>query len=151
MPFGKALQSIFAFDKFADYLQAPFALGTRLYVGWVFLHSGYLKISDWEQTVALFESEYKVPLLSPLGGAIAGSAGELVFSALVMVGLGGRLAPLGLFAVNLMAVISYAHVLLTDDGIFGLRQHEFWGFMLAMLVIYGPGKWSLDEFIKRKS
>ena len=138
-------------QKYADKLQAPFALATRIYVGWVFLNSGYLKIKDWEQTISLFESEYRVPLLSPWWGAATGTVGELVFSILVILGLGGRLAPLGLFAVNAMAVISYAHVLLTDDGIFGLRQHQFWGFMLAMLTIYGMGNWTLDSFIQSLS
>jgi putative oxidoreductase len=144
-------RSIYGLDKYADKLQAAFALGTRWYVAWVFLNSGYLKITDWEQTVSLFESEYRVPLMSPLWGAITGTASELIFSVLVIVGLGGRLAPLGLFAVNAMAVISYAHVLLTDAGLFGLRQHQFWGFMLAMLTVYGMGAWSLDSIIKSRT
>jgi putative oxidoreductase len=144
-------RALFSLDKYADKLQPAFALGTRWYVAWVFLKSGYLKITDWEQTVALFESEYRVPLLSPLWGAITGTASELIFSVLVIVGLGGRLAPLGLFAVNAMAVISYSHVFFSDVGVFGLRQHQFWGFMLAMLTIYGMGSWSLDTLIKRRT
>jgi putative oxidoreductase len=135
--------------KLADRLQSPFALGTRWYVAWVFLHSGQLKLQDWEQTVALFETEYKVPLLSPWLAAVVGTAGEVVFAILLILGLGGRIAPLGLFAVNVLAVVSYSHVLLTDDGLFGLRQHQFWGFMLAMLTIYGMGNWTLDNLIKR--
>jgi len=140
-------RSLGVLEKYSDKLQPAFALGTRIYVGWVFMKSGYLKIKDWEQTIALFESEYHVPLLSPWWGAVTGTIGELLFSALVILGLGGRVAPLGLFAVNAMAVISYAHVLLADDGLFGLRQHQFWGFMLAMLTIYGMGNWSLDSLI----
>jgi len=150
MQFPTLARSFYGLDKYADLLQPAFALATRCYVAWVFLKSGYLKITDWEQTVALFESEYRVPLLSPLWGAITGTASELIFSVLVIVGLGGRLAPLGLFAVNAMAVVSYAHVFFTDNGIFGLRQHQFWGFMLAMLTIYGMGNWSLDTLIKRR-
>jgi putative oxidoreductase len=136
-------------SRCANFLPAPFALGSRLYVGWVFLNAGYLKISDWEQTTSLFEFEYHVPLLSPLAGAIVGTAGELIFSTLVILGLGGRLSAIGLFAVNLMAVISYQQVLLVDSGIAGLRQHELWGFMLAMLIVYGPGSWSLDRLVFR--
>ena len=48
-----------------DALQPAFALGSRIYVSWVFLKSGYLKVSDWDSTVALFEYEYHVPLLPP--------------------------------------------------------------------------------------
>ena len=54
-------------------LQSPFALLVRVYVSWVFLKSGWLKLSDWGQTVALFESEYRVPLLPPHAAAVARS------------------------------------------------------------------------------
>jgi len=143
----RALDSL---DRIADSLQAPFALVSRVYVSWVFLNSGYLKISDWEQTLGLFEFEYHVPLLSPFWGAVAGTAGELGFSTLLIVGLGGRIPAIGLFCVNLMAVISYQQVLLADSGIAGLRQHELWGFILAMLIVYGPGSWTLDRLTWRK-
>ena len=53
-------------------LQSPFALLVRVYVSWVFLKSGWLKLSDWGQTVSLFESEYRVPLLPPHAAAVVG-------------------------------------------------------------------------------
>jgi putative oxidoreductase len=144
------VRSITRFDRYLDALQAPFALIVRVYVSWVFLKSALLKLQDWEQTVALFEVEYRVPLLSPLAGAIAGTAGELIFPVLLILGLGGRIAPIGLFAVNAMAVISYAHIFFEDTGIAGLRQHQLWGFMLLMLAIYGTGSWSLDRWLQKK-
>jgi putative oxidoreductase len=133
----------------ADLLRAPFALATRVYVAWVFLKSGWLKIKDWEQTIALFEIEYQVPVLPPYAVAIAGTAGELLFSALLILGLGGRLPAIGLFFVNIVAVLSLWHVFSTDSGIAGLLQHQLWGFMLAMLAIYGSGPWTLDRFLGR--
>jgi putative oxidoreductase len=147
-PLRRALEAL---DHYTNFLQAPFALGSRIYVGWVFLHSGNLKISDWGQTKDLFELEYHVPVLSPFWAAVSGTAGELIFSTLVIIGFGGRLSAIGLFFVNLMAVISYQDVLLADSGIAGLRQHELWGFMLAMLIVYGPGSWSLDRFLWNKA
>ena len=128
----------------AGHLVAPLALATRLYVGWVFVKSGWLKVGDWSQTLSLFESEYHVPLLPPHAAAYAGAGGELVFGALVMAGLLGRAGALGLFAVNAMAVISYRHVLLGDGFDAALGQHVLWGFMLLTLVVHGPGRWSLD-------
>src|SRR5688572_15898236 len=89
-----------------------FALYLRVWVSWVFLKSGWLKIQDWGQTVSLFESEYRVPLLSPHAAAVVGTFGELFFPIFVILGLAGRLSAIGLFAVNALAVISYAHVLL---------------------------------------
>jgi putative oxidoreductase len=137
--------------RLLDPLQSLFALGTRLYVGWVFFKSGWLKISNWEQTIWLFENEYRTPVLSPTAAAILGTFGELAFPVFLWLGLYGRLSALGLSLVNAMAVISYAHVLLADGFIAALRQHEFWGFMLAMLAIFGVGKLSLDHLLDRRS
>lgn len=135
-----------AFARRLDSLQAPFALASRMYVSWVFLKSGYFKLSDWDQTLALFEYEYRVPLLSPHLAAIAGTAGELVFPALLILGLFGRLGALGLQAVNVLAVISYAHVLYQEGFAAAIGQHYLWGFILLALTIYGPGAWSLDHW-----
>lgn len=136
-----------ALARILDQLQAPFALAARVYVGWVFLKSGYLKLSDWGSTVALFEYEYRVPLLSPQLAAIAGTAGELVFPTLLMLGLFGRISALGLQAVNVLAVVSYAHVLFQEGFDAAIGQHYLWGFILLMLTVYGPGAWSLDHWL----
>src|SRR5262245_57053570 len=98
MSIASKFQPIYGLDRIFDALQSPFALVARIYVSWVFLHSGWLKLKDWEQTVALFEIEYKVPLLSPGLAAIAGTAGEIVFPILLILGVGGRIPALGLFA-----------------------------------------------------
>ncbi len=131
----------------AGYLVSPLALAARLYVGWVFVKSGWLKVSDWEQTLSLFETEYRVPLLAPHAAAYAGAAGELVFGTLVILGLAGRASALGLFAVNAMAFISYRHVLLQDGFEAAVGQHLLWGFMLLTLAVHGPGRWALDGLL----
>lgn len=136
--------------RLLDLLQAPFALASRIYVSWVFLKSGYLKLSDWSGTLALFEYEYRVPLLSPHLAAIAGTAGELVFPTLLMLGLFGRLSALGLQAVNVLAVISYAHVLFQDGFAAAIGQHYLWGYLLLVLTVYGPGAWSLDRQLRAR-
>lgn len=128
-------------------LAAPFALATRLYVSWQFLKSGYLKISSWDVTLDLFRTEYHVPVLPPELAAVVGTAGELFFPVLVVLGLFGRLGALGLFAVNAMAVISYSHVLFSEGFEAAIGQHYLWGFMLAMLAIHGPGRWSVDRLL----
>ncbi len=131
-------------------LAAVFALVTRVYVSWVFLKSGYLKLASWDSTLALFEYEYRVPLLPPYAAAVLGTAGELVFSMLLILGLCGRLSALGLFAVNALAVISYSHVLLQKGFEAAIAQHYLWGFMLLVLMIYGPGRLSFDRIVERK-
>lgn len=56
---------------------------------------------------------------------------------------------IGLLAVNLMAVISYRQVLLAEGYEAALGQHVPWGSLLLFLIIYGPGKLSLDYLLNR--
>jgi putative oxidoreductase len=69
-----------------------------------------------------------------------GTAGELVLPVLLVLGLGGRFAALGLSVVNVVAVIS-----LSEIAPAALQQHITWGVLLAALAIYGGGKWSIDH------
>src|SRR5450755_2679333 len=130
-------------------LQSLFALGARLYVSWQFLKSGYLKITSWDSTLYLFENEYHTPVLSPHVAALAGTFGELFFPTLLVVGLFGRLSAIGLFAVNAMAVISYSQVLFAEGYEAALGQHVLWGTLLVFLIVFGPGKLSLDNVLHR--
>ena len=123
-------------------------LGIRLYVARVFVLSGLVKIRDWSATVALFHDEYHVPLLPPAVAAPLGTFGELVFPAFLALGLGTRLAALGLSFVNMMAVVSYWHVLSTAAP--ALAQHIFWGTLLLVSLFHGPGRFSLDHVIARR-
>jgi len=145
-------QQVAALNRFTQPLErlSPLlALLTRLYVSWVFLKSGWLKVSDWESTQFLFSEEYRVPLLPPDVAAVLGAAGELLFPALLIIGLCGRLSALGLQAVNILAVVAYAHVLLQEGFEAAIAQHYLWGFMLLYLIVHGPGSWSLDGWLKR--
>jgi putative oxidoreductase len=148
------IDKISAPDEFAarmlNPLQSWFALVVRCHVSWQFLKSGWLKVNSWDQTLYLFENEYHTPLLSPHAAALAGSFGELFFPSLLVLGLAGRLSAIGLFAVNAMAVISYSNILLAEGSEAALAQHILWGTLLAFLILYGPGKISLDFLLNRK-
>ena len=129
-----------------DSLQPLAALLARLYIAQVFFLSGLTKIRDWGTTVALFTDEYKVPFLPPALAAAMGTAGELVLPVLLVLGLGGRFSPLGLFVVNAAAVIS-----LSEIAPAAFQQHVFWGSLLAALAIYGLGPLSVDRLLKKTS
>lgn len=123
-------------------LQPAAQLAARWFVAGVFFRSGLTKIADWETTVALFTDEYHVPLLSPEIAAMLGTSAELALPALLLFGLAGRFAAAGLFVLNIVAVIS-----VEDLPIPALQQHIFWGSLLIGLLLWGPGRWSLDRFV----
>jgi putative oxidoreductase len=126
-------------------LQSPLLLGLRLWVSWQFLKSGWLKLRDWDSTLFLFQEEYRVPLLSPELAAVAGTFGELFFPLLLIFGILSRYATIGLSAVNILAVVSYSHVLLASGFEAALGQHYLWGLMLLVIVVFGPGGLSLQR------
>lgn len=132
----------------AGWLASPLLFVTRVYVSWQFLKSGWLKATDWETTRFLFEEEYHVPLVPPVVAALGGTFGELVFPVLLILGLLTRYAAGGLFVVNAVAVLSYAHVLLGEGFEAALGQHYLWGFMLLVVLVFGPGRPSADELLR---
>jgi len=136
--------TLFRLHRHLDRL-APLAfLGLRGWVAWVFLKSGYLKISQWDGTLYLFENEFHTPFLSPLLAAYSATFIELVVAALLLLGFGGRISALILTAFNIIAVISYP-----DLGANGLRDHLVWGLMLLITLAHGPDKLSIDHWILR--
>ncbi|CAN5267596.1 DoxX family protein [soil metagenome] len=148
------MQTFFRFHQSLSRFDAPLnewagslmSLAIRLYIGWQFFKSGLTKVADWSSTLALFRDEYKVPLLPPELAAFMGAAGELTLPVLLFVGLFSRPAALGLFAVNLMAVISYPQLFKFECPA-GLLDHFYWGVLLLVVFAFGPGKLSLDNWI----
>ena len=128
-------------------LESVLLLGIRWWVSWDFIKSGWLKITSWDTTLALFRTEYHVPLLPSDLAAVVGTAGEIGFPVLLFLGLASRLAAIGLSAVNVLAVVSYADVLLSEGFEAALGQHYMWGFALLVLVVFGPGKASVDYLL----
>lgn len=118
-------------------------LALRLYVANVFIASGMTKIQSWSTTLQLFEYEYHVPLLPPAIAAYAGTFTELFFPVLLALGLGGRFAAFVLFVFNIIAVVSYP-----DLNAAGIEQHKVWGLMLFALLLLGPGRLSIDHWIR---
>jgi putative oxidoreductase len=128
-----------AFAAALDGAQPLAALAARAYLAQVFFLSGLTKLRDWDTTLLLFTEEYRVPLLSPGVAAVMGTAGELVLPAMLLLGLAGRFAALGLSVVNVVAVLS-----LSEIAPAALQQHITWGVLLAALALHGVGRWSLD-------
>jgi uncharacterized membrane protein YphA (DoxX/SURF4 family) len=65
-----------AIGRGLDHLRSLLLFGTRLWVSWQFLKSGWLKVTSWDVTLELFRSEYHVPLLPPYLAAVVGACGS---------------------------------------------------------------------------
>ena len=117
----------------------------RFWLARVFFMSGLTKIQSWDSTLSLFENEYAVPFLPPQLAAYMGTFTELFFPVLLVLGLGTRFAAGVLFVFNIIAVISYP-----DLGEVGLKDHQYWGLLLLIPLLHGPGKIAVDHFIRRR-
>jgi putative oxidoreductase len=128
-----------------DLLQPVALLAARFYVAWVFFKAGLTKLRDWDSTLMLFEYEYAVPLLNFEVAAYLATFGEIVLPIMLVLGIFGRKAALGIFVVNYIAVIS-----LEDMPAAALNEHILWGVLMLMVAVWGAGKLSLDNLLKIK-
>ena len=137
-------------NRILAWLAWPTAL-LDLWIRWdvasAFFRSGLTKTESWDKTVFLFQAEYHVPLLPPEVAAALGTFGELFFPPLLLLGLAGRFSALSLSVVNIVAVVSYWHVLGKNEA--GLASHYYWGLLLLVTLLHGPGKLSCDAWISR--
>ena len=128
-----------------DKLAPLFDLAARLYLGKVFFASGWNKIQDWDTTLYLFREEYHVPLLPPDLAAYLGAGGELGFSALLVIGLWTRFSAMGLFVLNIVAVVSYYGALKTSPV--ALQDHLAWGLLLGLLLVGKVRQLTVDHLL----
>lgn len=144
---GKFSHAITTFNAWLHALLPVTDLVTRIYIANAFLVSGWSKISDWETTLFLFREEYQVPLLNPQVAAILATSGELVLPLLLVIGIFTQLSALGLFALNIVAVLSYYAALSQSPA--ALNDHLQWGIILAVLMAMPVHKLSLDYLLTR--
>lgn len=134
------------------------ALLARFSVAAVFWKSGQTKIEGFAvdiveglfqpglprlsaTVVDLFREEYRLPWMTPEFAATAAAWGEHVLPAMLLLGLGTRVAALGLLVMT--AVIQ---VFVYPDA---YATHGIWAALLAWLALRGPGTISLDHGLDR--
>jgi putative oxidoreductase len=127
-------------------LLEPIALlAARCYVAWAFFSSGLTKLRDWDSTLMLFEYEYQVPILPFELAAYLGTAAEIILPLLLIAGLASRFSALGLFFVNVVAVIS-----LEEIAPAAFAEHILWGVLLLQVVIFSGGRFALDRIAEEQ-
>ena len=123
----KPLKFFLCFFNQSTKIFAHFAnLSARIYLFQVFFKSGWLKLTSWQSTVYLFQYEFKVPLMDPVLAAYFGTAAELIFPSILLLGLFSRVSALGFFIFNLISVYAYPF-LWTPAGLVGFKDHVIWG------------------------
>jgi putative oxidoreductase len=118
------------------------AIPLRLAVATVFWNSAMTKLANWDTAVALFVDEYKVPLIPPEILAYVTVSIELATPVLLVLGLLTR--PVATLLLSMTAVI--------EIFVYPLAwpTHIQWAAMLLVLLCRGPGKLSIDEWLRRR-
>lgn len=112
----------------------------RLWMAKIFWYSGLTKISSWSSTIALFKYEYKVPFIYPELAAYLSASCELTCPIFLALGLATRLASIPMLIMAIVIQVTYLQRV----------EHLYWMMLLTLLICYGPGRFSIDYFIKQK-
>jgi putative oxidoreductase len=108
----------------------------------VFWRSAQTKLANWDLTVALFQDEYKVPVLPPELAAYLAVAVELAGPILLVLGLAARVGAAAMLGMTLVIQIFVYPQSYPD--------HLLWAGPLLYLLLRGPGVVSIDHLIRRR-
>src|SRR5258707_13972615 len=138
------------FFKAVDFWQSPFLLAVRLYWGWQLVQSGWGKLHHLDKVTEFFTSLY---LLMPGTMALFISCLEFFGGIFLAIGLLSRLTALALTVNMIMAYVTadpetLRSILSDPDKFYAAAPYTF---LIASLIIliFGPGKISLDTLLKR--
>jgi len=101
---------------------------------------GWPRLSD--SAVGLFKDEYKLPLIPPEIAAPLAATAEHLFPLLILLGLATRLSALALLGMTLTI-----QLFVYPDA---YPTHGTWAAVLLYLMVHGPGKLSLDDWVARR-
>jgi putative oxidoreductase len=118
------------------------AIPLRVAVAMVFWNSAMVHLANWDTTLALFEDEYKVPVLPPDLAADMAVSIELSMPVLLVLGLLTRAASLALLGMTIVIEV-FVYPL-------AWPTHLQWAAMMLVLIARGPGTVSLDWLIRRR-
>lgn len=133
-----------------DYLQSPLLLAIRLYWGWQLMQTGWGKLHNIPKVVEFFTS-----LNIPMPGFNAYMVANLEFfgGMLLFVGLASRLIAIPLFINMTVAYLTAdkeaLHSIFSEpDKFYNAAPYTFW-FAALLILVFGPGKISLDTLIRK--
>ena len=128
-----------AFDSIPD---SALCLAARVFPAAVLWMSGQTKVDGWhlkDSAIALFQDEYRLPLVDPAVAAHLAAFAEHFFPVLLVLGLASRFAALALLGMT--AVIE---IFVYPDA---WPTHGVWATCFLIVIARGPGALSLDHLI----
>lgn len=148
-------------DKSAPWLALLFL---RILIGWEYLEAGLEKFNgqNWFTDI---QSQFPFPF-NVVPSAISWQMAtwfEIIGGAALIIGLGTRFFALNLIILTIVAISAvhwpadwqtFAELMkgyvITDDGFGNFKLPVLFLVMLIPLLFFGPGKLSVDAFIRRK-
>ncbi len=94
-----------------------------------------------DSAIALFQEEYRLPLISPNFAAPMAAMAEHLFPVLILIGFATRFSALALLGMTLVI-----EIFVYPDA---YPTHGVWAAVLLYLIAKGPGIFSLDHLLKR--
>ena len=134
--------------RVGDSFQSPFLLLVRLYWGWQFAQAGYGKLGNINKIIGFFTN---LGIPAPALNAWFVSGLELTGGILLILGLGSRVIAVPLI-INMLVAYSTAHrdafgaIFSDPDKFYGAAPYTFL-FASLLVLIFGPGKFSLDALL----
>ena len=123
----------------------------RIYIFYVFFRSGLAKIDNYEGTVSLFANDEwgygPVSFLPPGIMAFLATAFELICPVLILVGLLTRIAAIPLLVMSILIQFVLAAAIPDYHNI----EHFVFIGTLAILLRFGPGALSLDQWLRSRA
>lgn len=136
--------------KGANYLQSPFLLIVRLYWGWQFFIAGWGKLKDIGPVIEFFGS-IGIPF-PEINAWLAGGV-ECFGGLLLLAGLASRVIAIPLCFTMIVAYVTtemdtIKAIFSKPDDFVSAAPFQFM-FAALLILIFGPGIFSLDYSIKR--
>jgi putative oxidoreductase len=148
----RALSAHERFAKAASYLQSPFLLAVRLYWGWQFAQTGWGKLQHLDKVTGFFTS---LGIPAPAASAVFVSWLELVGGICLALGFGSRafglLLAIDMFVAYWTASRPALFSIFSDPGKFYTDDAYTFLFASLLILIFGPGKFALDEVLLRRT
>ena len=146
-------------DLFSRHASEAIALLARIGLAFTFWLSGQTKIEglvldplglqvQWgwphvsESALELFRSEYALPLLPPDWAAWMAATAEHVLPLMLILGLGTRVAALGILGMTLVIQV-FVYPL-------AFPTHALWAASSLALLVHGGGRLALDRPLARR-